>query len=99
MMYMDYEPLSKEEREGMQRQRSSTPMLQHRTGHAHAHALEEMEAKLRDLPQMLLEENIVTFVKNELKKIQKVLSPDYPECSESKREDEDEEQRRAERLF
>uniref|UniRef100_A0A096M9A4 Uncharacterized protein n=1 Tax=Poecilia formosa TaxID=48698 RepID=A0A096M9A4_POEFO len=30
---------------------------------------------------MLLEENIVTFVKNELKKIQKVLSPDYPECS------------------
>uniref|UniRef100_A0A8C9ZG37 NACHT domain-containing protein n=1 Tax=Sander lucioperca TaxID=283035 RepID=A0A8C9ZG37_SANLU len=42
---------------------------------------------------MLLEENIVTFVKNELKKIQKVLSPDYPECSESKRESEDEEQR------
>uniref|UniRef100_A0A087X5J7 FISNA domain-containing protein n=1 Tax=Poecilia formosa TaxID=48698 RepID=A0A087X5J7_POEFO len=31
----------------------------------------------------LLEENIVTFAKNELKKIQKVLSPDYPECSES----------------
>ncbi|KAF1372056.1 hypothetical protein PFLUV_G00260370 [Perca fluviatilis] len=42
---------------------------------------------------MLLEENIVTFVKNELKKIQKVLSPDHPECSESQREDEDEEQR------
>ncbi|XP_059182008.1 protein NLRC3-like [Centropristis striata] len=32
---------------------------------------------------MLLEENIVTFVKNELKKIQKVLSPDYQECLES----------------
>ncbi|GLD73014.1 protein NLRC3-like protein, partial [Lates japonicus] len=31
---------------------------------------------------MLLEENIVTFVKNELKKMQKVLSPDYPECLE-----------------
>ncbi|XP_033182643.1 NLR family CARD domain-containing protein 3-like [Anabas testudineus] len=29
---------------------------------------------------MLLEENIVTFVKNELKKIQKVLCPDYPQC-------------------
>ncbi|XP_035852737.1 NLR family CARD domain-containing protein 3-like [Sander lucioperca] len=49
---------------------------------------------------MLLEENICTFVKKELKKIQKVLSPDYPECSESQREDEDvldgedEEQRR-----
>ncbi|XP_062282171.1 NLR family CARD domain-containing protein 3-like, partial [Scomber scombrus] len=38
---------------------------------------------------MLLEENIVTFVKNELKKMQKVLSPDYPECSESQREDEE----------
>ncbi|XP_049456116.1 NLR family CARD domain-containing protein 3-like isoform X15 [Epinephelus fuscoguttatus] len=52
---------------------------------------------------MLLEENIVTFVKNELKKIQKVLSSDYPECSESQREDEevldgeDEEQRRMSR--
>ncbi|XP_028427238.1 NLR family CARD domain-containing protein 3-like [Perca flavescens] len=42
---------------------------------------------------MLLEENIVTFVKNELKKIQKVLSPDYPQCSESQRKGEDEEQR------
>ncbi|KAK5612381.1 hypothetical protein CRENBAI_006998 [Crenichthys baileyi] len=28
---------------------------------------------------MLLEDNMVTFVKNELKKIQKVLSPDHPE--------------------
>ncbi|XP_034721578.1 NLR family CARD domain-containing protein 3-like, partial [Etheostoma cragini] len=52
---------------------------------------------------MLLEDNIVTFVKNELKKIQKVLSPDYPECLESQREDEevsdgeDEEQRRSSR--
>ncbi|XP_017163263.1 uncharacterized protein LOC108165643 isoform X2 [Poecilia reticulata] len=52
---------------------------------------------------MLLEEFIVTFVKNELKKIQKVLSPNYPECSESQREDdevlegEDEEQRSSSR--
>ncbi|TDH15444.1 hypothetical protein EPR50_G00031610 [Perca flavescens] len=50
---------------------------------------------------MLLEENIVTFVKNKLKKFQKVLSPDYPECLESQRKDEDvldgedEEQRRS----
>ncbi|TDH14471.1 hypothetical protein EPR50_G00045460 [Perca flavescens] len=44
----------------------------------------------------LLEENIVTFVKNELKKIQKVLSPDYPE---SQREDEDEEQRSSREAF
>ncbi|KAL7383808.1 hypothetical protein ABVT39_018079 [Epinephelus coioides] len=52
---------------------------------------------------MLLEENILTFVKNELKKIQKVLSSDYPECLESQREDEevldgeDEEQRKSSR--
>ncbi|KAM7013025.1 LOW QUALITY PROTEIN: NACHT, LRR and PYD domains-containing protein 3-like [Tautogolabrus adspersus] len=37
---------------------------------------------------MLLEENIVTFVKNELKRVQRVLSPDYPECLESQSEDE-----------
>ncbi|XP_047432750.1 NACHT, LRR and PYD domains-containing protein 3-like [Mugil cephalus] len=51
----------------------------------------------------LLEDNIVTFVKKELKKIQRDLSPDYPECLESQREDEevlegeDEEQRRSSR--
>uniref|UniRef100_A0A3B5QB10 NACHT domain-containing protein n=1 Tax=Xiphophorus maculatus TaxID=8083 RepID=A0A3B5QB10_XIPMA len=49
----------------------------------------------------LLEENIVTFVKNELKNIQKVLSPDDPGSSEGQSEDEevmggeDEEQRRS----
>ncbi|XP_028428489.1 NLR family CARD domain-containing protein 3-like [Perca flavescens] len=48
---------------------------------------------------MLLEENIVTFMKNELKKIQKVLSPDYPKCSESHRDDEDEEQSRSKEAF
>ncbi|TDG96027.1 hypothetical protein EPR50_G00235300 [Perca flavescens] len=48
---------------------------------------------------MLLEENISTFVKNELTKIQKVLSPDNPECLESQREDEDEEQRRSREAF
>ncbi|KAF3832088.1 hypothetical protein F7725_025753 [Dissostichus mawsoni] len=34
---------------------------------------------------MLLEDHIVTFVKNELKKIQTVLTSDYPECLESQR--------------
>ncbi|XP_032364103.1 protein NLRC3 isoform X6 [Etheostoma spectabile] len=47
----------------------------------------------------LLEDNIITFVKNELKKIQKLLRPDYPECSESQREGEDEEQRRSREAF
>ncbi|XP_037605835.1 NLR family CARD domain-containing protein 3-like isoform X2 [Sebastes umbrosus] len=52
---------------------------------------------------MLLEENIESFVKNELKKIQRLLSPDYPECLKSQREDEEvlvgeeEEQRRRSR--
>ncbi|XP_032366294.1 NLR family CARD domain-containing protein 3 isoform X6 [Etheostoma spectabile] len=52
---------------------------------------------------MLLEENIVTFVRKELEKIPKVLCPDYPECLESQKEDEevlegeDEEQRRSSR--
>ncbi|XP_026016745.1 NACHT, LRR and PYD domains-containing protein 12-like [Astatotilapia calliptera] len=34
---------------------------------------------------MVLENNIITFVKDELKKIQKVLSSDYPEYLEKKR--------------
>ncbi|XP_063325347.1 NACHT, LRR and PYD domains-containing protein 12-like isoform X4 [Pelmatolapia mariae] len=38
---------------------------------------------------MLLEDNIITFVKNELKKIQKVLSPDYPEWLQSQTEDDE----------
>ncbi|XP_071371306.1 protein NLRC3-like [Centroberyx affinis] len=52
---------------------------------------------------MLLEENIVTYVKNELKRFQRVLSPDYPECLERQKEDvevmdgEEEEQRRSSR--
>ncbi|XP_076579901.1 NACHT, LRR and PYD domains-containing protein 3-like [Chaetodon auriga] len=51
---------------------------------------------------MLLEENIVSFVRNELKKIKMVLSPDDPECLESQGEGEevggeDEEQRRSSR--
>uniref|UniRef100_A0A3P8TRC3 B30.2/SPRY domain-containing protein n=1 Tax=Amphiprion percula TaxID=161767 RepID=A0A3P8TRC3_AMPPE len=49
----------------------------------------------------LLEKNIISYAKNELKKIQKVLSPDYPEGLESQREEEvegeDEEQRRSNR--
>ncbi|XP_029901838.1 protein NLRC3-like [Myripristis murdjan] len=52
---------------------------------------------------MLLEENIITFVKSELKNLQRSLSPDYPEYLKKKREDEEvfdeeeEEQRRSTR--
>ncbi|XP_039462998.1 NLR family CARD domain-containing protein 3-like [Oreochromis aureus] len=50
----------------------------------------------------LLENNIVTYVKTELKKIQESLSSDYPECLEDQRGDEgirheDEAQRRTSR--
>ncbi|XP_029352951.1 NLR family CARD domain-containing protein 3-like [Echeneis naucrates] len=51
---------------------------------------------------MLLEENIVTFVKNELKRVQRHLRPDYPESLERWMEDEDcedEEQRRSREAF
>ncbi|XP_077952865.1 NLR family CARD domain-containing protein 3-like isoform X5 [Gasterosteus aculeatus] len=49
---------------------------------------------------MLLEENILTFVKNELKKLQKVVSSDYPECLEKEDEEVlDEEQRRSREAF
>uniref|UniRef100_G3N5D0 FISNA domain-containing protein n=1 Tax=Gasterosteus aculeatus TaxID=69293 RepID=G3N5D0_GASAC len=48
----------------------------------------------------LLEEKILTFVKNELKKIQKFMSSDYPECLEKEDEEVlDEEQRRSREAF
>uniref|UniRef100_A0A673AWN7 NACHT domain-containing protein n=1 Tax=Sphaeramia orbicularis TaxID=375764 RepID=A0A673AWN7_9TELE len=63
----------------------------------------EVPTGLQDQTQLdsifqLLEENICTFVKNELKKFQQVLSPDYPETLESL-SDEDEEQRRSSEAF
>ncbi|CAI5657763.1 unnamed protein product [Oreochromis niloticus] len=38
---------------------------------------------------MLLEDNIITFVKNELKKIQKALNPNKPQSLEFQREDDE----------
>ncbi|XP_077950414.1 NACHT, LRR and PYD domains-containing protein 3-like isoform X3 [Gasterosteus aculeatus] len=55
---------------------------------------------LLDFIFMLLEENILIFVKNELKKIQKIVSSDYPECSEKGDEEVlDEEQMRSREAF
>ncbi|CAJ1066633.1 NLR family CARD domain-containing protein 3-like [Xyrichtys novacula] len=48
---------------------------------------------------MLLQENMISFVKRQLKEIQRVLSPDEPACLESQREDEDEEQMRSREAF
>uniref|UniRef100_A0A665SWJ2 NACHT domain-containing protein n=1 Tax=Echeneis naucrates TaxID=173247 RepID=A0A665SWJ2_ECHNA len=47
----------------------------------------------------LLEENIVCFVKNELKKIKKSLSPDYPQFIKNEGDEVDEEQRRSREAF
>ncbi|XP_030014905.1 NLR family CARD domain-containing protein 3-like [Sphaeramia orbicularis] len=63
----------------------------------------EVPTGLQDQTQLdsifkLLEENICTFVINELKKFHQVLSTDYPECLESL-SDEDEEQRRSSEAF
>ncbi|XP_056157164.1 protein NLRC3-like [Lampris incognitus] len=57
-------------------------------------SLQEHQTDL-DYIFMLLEEKVVTFVKKELKRFQKVLSQDYPECIERQREEEEEQRRRA----
>ncbi|XP_069028628.1 NLR family CARD domain-containing protein 3-like [Embiotoca jacksoni] len=77
-----------------------------------AHVVLQVDQQDSDVPEtnldsifLLLEENMISFVKNELKKMQKILSPDYPECLESQCEDEevlegeDEEQRRSRESF
>uniref|UniRef100_A0A665TCZ6 NACHT domain-containing protein n=1 Tax=Echeneis naucrates TaxID=173247 RepID=A0A665TCZ6_ECHNA len=48
---------------------------------------------------MLLEENIVCFVKNELKKMKRSLSPDYPQFMKNEDDEVDEEQRRSREAF
>ncbi|XP_028296975.1 protein NLRC3-like, partial [Gouania willdenowi] len=45
------------------------------------------------------EDNIISFVKAELKHMQKIVDGDDPECSESQMEGEDEEQRRSREAF
>uniref|UniRef100_A0A665SVL5 NACHT domain-containing protein n=1 Tax=Echeneis naucrates TaxID=173247 RepID=A0A665SVL5_ECHNA len=47
----------------------------------------------------MLEENIVCFVKNELKKIKRSLSPDYPQFMKNEDDEVDEEQRRSREAF
>ncbi|XP_028428222.1 NACHT, LRR and PYD domains-containing protein 12-like [Perca flavescens] len=48
---------------------------------------------------MLLEEDLECFMDNELKRFQKLLSPDYPECSESQSQHEEEEERSIREAF
>ncbi|KAM3869131.1 NLR family CARD domain-containing protein 3-like [Diretmus argenteus] len=55
------------------------------------HSAQEHQPDLASI-FMMLEEDIVTFVKKELKSFQRVLSSDDPEYLEGQREDEEEEQ-------
>uniref|UniRef100_G3Q4G9 FISNA domain-containing protein n=1 Tax=Gasterosteus aculeatus TaxID=69293 RepID=G3Q4G9_GASAC len=72
----------------------------------HSNSSTERTRRAQRFPQsmnvlfQLLEENILTFVKIELKKLQKVVSSDYPECLENEDEEVlDEEQRRSREAF
>ncbi|XP_065817465.1 NLR family CARD domain-containing protein 3-like isoform X2 [Labrus bergylta] len=63
--------------------------LQQESSNVHRDQSDQQNPTDLDSIFMLLEENIITFVKNELKRVQRVLSPDYPECLESQSEDEE----------
>uniref|UniRef100_A0A8C5G974 NACHT domain-containing protein n=2 Tax=Gouania willdenowi TaxID=441366 RepID=A0A8C5G974_GOUWI len=66
------------------------------------HSLEGVDGSSGAEPDsifMLLEDNIISFVKAELKHMQKIVDGDDPECSESQMEGEDEEQRRSREAF
>ncbi|XP_038583508.1 NLR family CARD domain-containing protein 3-like isoform X3 [Micropterus salmoides] len=92
--YTDFKAGHNHVEKKVKRQRSQVPSGQS----AHHHHQTDLASIF-----MLLQENIGNFVKNEVKKFQRVLSPDYPECLESQREDEEvldgeeEEQRRSSR--
>ncbi|XP_065818231.1 NLR family CARD domain-containing protein 3-like [Labrus bergylta] len=76
----------------MQEQRPDSPgpsCVQQESSNVHRDQPDQQNPTDLDSIFMLLEENIITFVKNELKRVQRVLSPDYPECLESQSEDEE----------
>ncbi|XP_041672912.1 NLR family CARD domain-containing protein 3-like [Cheilinus undulatus] len=62
--------------------------LQKRPGTPNGQSGHHQQTQLNSI-FMLLEENIVSFVKSELKKIQESLGVDYQECLESQRKDEE----------
>uniref|UniRef100_A0A8C5GRR6 NACHT domain-containing protein n=1 Tax=Gouania willdenowi TaxID=441366 RepID=A0A8C5GRR6_GOUWI len=67
-----------------------------------SHSLEGVDGSSGAEPDSiftLLEDNIISFVKAELKHMQKIVDGDDPECSESQMEGEDEEQRRSREDF
>ncbi|XP_039637649.1 NACHT, LRR and PYD domains-containing protein 3-like [Perca fluviatilis] len=70
-------------------QTSADPELQQQSSDVSSGQSDPQHQTDLDSIFMVLEENIVSFVKNELKKFQKVLSPDYQECSKKHREGEE----------
>ncbi|CAJ1087225.1 hypothetical protein EPR50_G00164480 [Xyrichtys novacula] len=75
--------------QSVQQQRSEVPIGQ---------SAQQHQTQL-DSIFMLLQENMISFVKEQLKEIQRVLTPNEPEYLESQRKDEDEEQRRSREAF
>ncbi|XP_059180129.1 NLR family CARD domain-containing protein 3-like isoform X2 [Centropristis striata] len=85
----------------MKSDRSMDPPLFFKDGHRSTRRVDKQSSEVPDGQSaqqhqtdldsifLLLEENISIFVKTELKKIQKVLSPDYQESSDTQREDEE----------
>ncbi|XP_061584327.1 uncharacterized protein LOC133449211 [Cololabis saira] len=79
-------------------QSSSERVDQHISESPSGPSVQQHQTQLDSIFQ-LLEDNIVMFVKNELKKIQRGLSPDYPESLEHLLDGEEEEQRRSREAF
>ncbi|CAJ1087256.1 NLR family CARD domain-containing protein 3-like [Xyrichtys novacula] len=87
--YMNFKDGDICDEQRVQQQRSEVPIGQ---------SAQQHQTQL-DSIFMLLQENMISFVKEQLKEIQRTLSPNEPEYLESQREDEDEEQRRSREAF
>ncbi|CAI5694757.1 unnamed protein product [Oreochromis niloticus] len=79
---------SKEQPPGFSNEPAATIVEQERAEVSTGQSAQQHQTHL-DSVVMRLEDNITMFVKNELKKIQKLLSPDHPETLKSQMEDEE----------
>uniref|UniRef100_A0A669B255 NACHT domain-containing protein n=1 Tax=Oreochromis niloticus TaxID=8128 RepID=A0A669B255_ORENI len=79
---------SKDKPPGFSNEPAATIVEQERAEVSTGQSAQQHQTHL-DSVVMRLEDNITMFVKNELKKIQKLLSPDHPETLKSQMEDEE----------